>query len=159
MRSKHNTIADEFRVAEVELIYKNKRPYNERLAVRSSKDAFQLLRAAWDLNKMDLQEQFKILLLDTANRCLGISNISTGGIAGCIIDPRLVFSTALKAKASSLILAHNHPSGNLTPSTSDVRLTERLIEGGKILEIAVSDHIIMTTGAYCSLSDDGLIPV
>lgn len=151
-RKNQSNIISEFRVTEVELVYRNKRKPEDRYQVTDSECAFRILRDAWDLNKIDLVEQFNILLLDRSLYCLGVSNISTGGISGCLVDPKIVFATALKARASSMILAHNHPSGNLSPSASDIALTKKLTEGGKLLDIAIPDHLIMTSSGYTSMS-------
>lgn len=147
-----------FQVTEVELVYHNKVPRKDRPLISSSADAFEILYNNWDFNKIELLEQFKIMLLDQGSRCLGISEISNGGISACIVDPRIVFSTALKAKASSMILAHNHPSGNLALSSADIQLTEKLAQGGKLLEIKVQDHLILSVCDYYSMSDNGLMP-
>lgn len=98
-------------------------------------------------------EQFKVLLLNTANKVLGISDISTGGVSSTVADPRIVFTTALKANASKIILAHNHPSGNLRPSQSDTDLTIKMKEAGRFLDIMVLDHLIITNEGYYSISD------
>lgn len=147
-----------FQVTEVELVYRNKVAPKDRQQVANSPDAFEILLNSWDLNKIELVEQFKILLLDQSNRCLGISEISQGGIASCAVDPRIVFSTALKTKASSMILAHNHPSGNLTPSAADIQLTKQLVKGGQLLEIKVQDHLVLTPRDYYSMQDEGVMP-
>ena len=102
-----------------------------------------------------MQEQFKILLLNRANKVLGIYEVSTGGMSGTVADPKLIFATALKACASSIILSHNHPSGNLKPSNADLQLTQKVKEGGKLLDIEVYDHIILTTEGYYSFADEG----
>lgn len=88
---------------------------------------------------MQLREEFKLLLLNRANRVLGLFTVSIGGQAGTVADPKIIFSTALKASAASIILAYNHPSGNLKPSQSDIQLTNKLKEAGKYLEIDVID--------------------
>lgn len=147
-----------YRVNEVEIVYKNKTPFQERIQITQSSTAYDILRQSWDENRIELVEQFKILLLDRNRNCLGISQIATGGITGCVVDPRIVFVTALKAKASALILAHNHPSGNLTPSRADIALTRQLVQGGRLLDISVIDHLIVTPYRYCSFADDGLMP-
>jgi len=98
-----------------------------------------------------------VRLLSRANKVLGIVDISTGGIAGCIADPKIIFGTALKASASSLILSHNHPSGNLRPSQADISLTKKVKAGGELLDIAVLVHIIMTSEGYYSFEDEGLM--
>lgn len=107
------------------------------------------------MNKIDLVEQFNILLLDRNNACLGLSNISTGGVSACIVDPKIVFAVALKARAAGMILAHNHPSGNLNPSDADNQLTQRLIKGGQLLDVPILDHLIVSPRGYFSFTDNG----
>lgn len=97
------------------------------------------------------------MLTNRANKVLGIVEISTGGIAGTVADPKLIFAAALKCAASGIILAHNHLSGNLNPSQADKDLTRRLIQAGKLLEISVLDHLILTTEKYFSFADEGLM--
>ncbi|MEJ7557075.1 MAG: JAB domain-containing protein [Pedobacter sp.] len=86
-----------------------------------------------------------------------MSTISQGGTAGTVVDPKLLFTTALKLKATSLILAHNHPSGELNPSEADIRITDKLVEGGKLLDIPILDHLFISANGYYSMSDEGLI--
>ncbi|MEZ0611369.1 JAB domain-containing protein [Fibrella sp. WM1] len=147
-----------YKVNEVEISYRNAIPYQDRLQITSSSTAYEILRAMWDDNRLELVKQFKILLLDQRNTCLGVSTISTGGRAACVVDPKIIFATALKAGASALILAHNHPSGNLTPSQQDRDLTRELKEGGRLLDITVLDHLIVTPRSYRSFADEGLMP-
>ena len=153
-----NWIQSLYTVNEIEIVYKNKIPYQDRIQITQSGTAYEILRQCWDENRIELVEQFKILLLDRRHHCLGVSDIATGGITGCVVDPRIVFATALKTKASGLILAHNHPSGNLKPSQADIALTRKLLEGGRLLEISVLDHLIVTPQKYCSFADDGFMP-
>ena len=96
-------------------------------------------------------------LMNRANRALGIAQVSHGGISGTVADPKVIFQHALKANASSVILLHNHPSGNTQPSEADIHLTKKLVEGGKLLDIAVLDHLIVTIDGYYSFADEGLI--
>jgi DNA repair protein RadC len=100
-------------VAEIELVYKSKVKASARPLVTSSQSAHEILLKAWDENKIEFVEQFKVLLLNRANKVLGIYEVSTGGISGTVADPRVIFVAALKANACSMILSHNHPSGNL----------------------------------------------
>ncbi|HRH03880.1 MAG TPA: JAB domain-containing protein [Bacteroidia bacterium] len=150
--------SDFFSINEVELVYRSKTRAADRPKITTSKDAHNLLMLSWDFNKMDLLEEFKIILLDRKNSCIGISNIATGGITGCVVDPKVIFATALKARATGIILSHNHPSGNLKPSQEDISITKKLIGGGKLLDINILDHLILTSENYCSLTDEGLIP-
>ena len=82
-------------------------------------------------------------------------NVSTGGVSGTVADPKLIFTAALKANACGIIMAHNHPSGNLKPSQSDNDLTRKIREGAKLLEMQLLDHIIVTTESYYSYADEG----
>jgi DNA repair protein RadC len=146
-----------FQVAEINITYRPKFKACERPQISSSKDLHSILYNNWDLDKLELQEQFKIVLLNRANKVLGISEVSTGGFAGTVADPKVIFSTALKACASSIILSHNHPSGNLKPSQADLNLTRKIKNGGELLDIAVLDHIILTAESYYSFADEGLL--
>lgn len=144
---------DLFQVTEVELIYKGKGNC-VRPVIRTSTDAYNILRQSWDDNKLELVEQFKILLIDTNGECLGISEVAQGSINGCVVDPRLVFAIALKSRAVSLILAHNHPSGALHPSKADLQLTRKLTEGGNILDLSVLDHLIISKNGFYSINHE-----
>ena len=97
------------------------------------------------------------MLLNRANRVIGISDISSGGVAGTVADPKVIFVIALKANASSIILTHNHPSGNLNLSQQDISLTNRLKQAGEFLQIDVLDHMIITRDGYYSFADQGLM--
>lgn len=146
-----------FQVSEISVSYKPKFRASERPKVNSSKLVYDILLDNWNKDILELQEQFKVILLNRANKVLGIYEASTGGMSGTLADPKLIFSTALKACATSIIVAHNHPSGNLTPSEADKRITRKLIEGGKLLDIDVLDHIIVTAEGYYSFKDEGLM--
>ncbi len=146
-----------FQVSEINVTYRPKFKASERPKIASSKDVYSILYHNWDLSKIELLEQFKILLLNRANRIIGIYEVSSGGMAGTIADPKLIFSTALKACASSIILSHNHPSGNLNPSQADISLTKKLKTAGSYLDIVVLEHIIITSEGYYSFADEGLI--
>ena len=98
-----------------------------------------------------------MLLLNRRNSVLGIVDVSIGGISGTVIDPKVVFVVALKAGASGIILAHNHPSEQLNPSQEDIKLTKKLKEGGKLLDIEVLDHLIISRDSFYSLSDNGMM--
>lgn len=145
-------------IAEIELVYRNPKPLSEHTKILNSKDAYQALISSWDMNKIELQEQFKVLLLDQQNNCLGISTVATGGISACIADLRLVFALAIKAKATGIIISHNHPSGNMKFSEQDKILTSRFREAGKTLDIPVLDHIVVGKDEYLSMADSGPLP-
>jgi DNA repair protein RadC len=147
----------EFQVAEIQLTYRSNVKPSMRPKITTSKDAFEVLRRSWDIDKLEFVEQFKVLLTNRANKVLGIFEVSTGGITGTVADPKLIFVAAIKANACGVLVAHNHPSGNLQPSQADIELTKRIKEGGKLLDIQLLDHLIITSEGYCSFSDEGII--
>jgi DNA repair protein RadC len=151
-----------FEVSEIQLSYKSKVKASLRPKISSSRDAQNILRQYWNDDLLELQEEFKIMLLNRYNKVIGIFTVSSGGIAGTVADPKLIFGCALKAASSGIILAHyanahNHPSGALQPSQADIELTKKLHNAGKLLEIQVLDHIILTSEAYYSFADEGLL--
>ncbi|MCG8327769.1 MAG: JAB domain-containing protein [Chitinophagales bacterium] len=147
----------DFEVAEIKLIYQNKVSVKDRSQVSSSLDAYQILLANWT-EQLGFIEEFYILLLDRSNRVMGYYKVSQGSMAGTIVDPKVVFAAALKARTSAIILAHNHPSGNLYPSQADKALTQKLSKAGKLLELPILDHLILSPdGGYYSFADEGLI--
>jgi len=97
------------------------------------------------------------MLLNRAYKVLGIVPISRGGIGGTVVDLKLIFGTAFKAGASNIILAHNHPSGNLLPSNQDLALTKKIVAAGNIVDIKIIEHLIITNEGYYSFSDEGLL--
>jgi len=151
------TSKKQFEVAEIQLTYKTKVKPSQRPKITSSKEAYEILLDSWDEDKLEFVEQFKILVLNRANKVLGIYEVSTGGVSGTVADPKLVFAAAINANASAMILSHNHPSGQLKPSEADISLTKKLAEGGRLLEIPVLDHIIVTGEGYYSFADEGLM--
>lgn len=144
-------------VSEIELIYRTKVKASDRPQIKSSNDAYRLALSAWNPDKIELFEQFKVLLLNNANRALGIYEVSSGGITGTVVDVRLIFSAALKANATALIMIHNHPSGQLKASEADKQITRKVKEAGKILDISLLDSLIITPETYYSFADDGAL--
>ncbi|GAB5476345.1 MAG: JAB domain-containing protein [Maribacter sp.] len=139
-----------YQISEIKLTYTRKVKASERPKVTSPQDAYILFRSNWDDMTINLQEEFKILLLDRNNACMGIVPISKGGVSGTLVDTKLVFAAALKARATSIILGHNHPSGNTNPSSADKRLTNNLTKAGHHLSLPVLDHIIVTDDEFSS---------
>jgi DNA repair protein RadC len=126
----------------------------EKPKITSSQDAYNCLYGTMeDLN----HEVFKILILNRNNRVTKIEDISAGGVAGTVVDPKIIFKKALDANASSIILSHNHPSGNLKPSKADIDVTKKIAAAGLTLEIRVLDHIIISENGYYSFLDEGLM--
>lgn len=142
-------------VAEITLAYRPKIKASQRPKVTCSRQVYEVLLRFWNSDSLEYIEQFQVMLLSRANRVLGICTISTGGTAGTVVDAKVVFGAALKSNASSIILSHNHPSGNLLPSEQDKRLTRRLVEIGRALDLPIVDHVILTAEGYFSFADEG----
>lgn len=133
-------------------------PNIEQLPQLTSDDqAYAFLMEVWDLDAISYKEEFAVIMLNQAKKVLGWAKISSGGASATIVDPSMIFQVALLAHADSIILVHNHPSGNLKPSSADINLTKRIKDAGKLLGIQVIDHLIITPSAYTSFMDQGLI--
>lgn len=148
---------EELKIAEIKVSYSTLHQNKARIA--GSESAYKLLFSCWDKTIIEYQEEFKVLLLNRAHKVLGIYPVSKGGVSGTLVDPKLIFGVALKCNASSIILAHNYPSGHLSPSESDKNLTKKLISAGNLLDIKVLDHLILTNEGYYSFADEGIMYV
>lgn len=146
-----------FAIGEVYLGYNRKVKANDAKLVVSSKIAADIFRSVWDTNTLNLRESFKVLLLTRSNRAINVYHHSEGGVSGTVSDIRLIMQSAILANASSIILGHNHPSGNKYPSEADRTITAKLKEAAKLFDIAVLDHVILTDDDYLSLADEGLL--
>jgi len=144
-------------VAEITLSYSSKVKPSDRPTIRSSEDTHKLFLSVIPEGALEFREYFYVILLNRTNRVLGIVNISQGGTHGTVVDARHIFACALKANASYIILAHNHPSGNQNPSKADLDLTNKTAAAGRLLEISVIDHVIVTPDTYFSFADEGYI--
>ncbi|MFN3759534.1 MAG: JAB domain-containing protein [Algoriphagus aquaeductus] len=142
-------------VAEITLAYRPKIKASQRPKVSCSRQVYEVLLKFWNPDCLEYTEQFQVMLLSRGNRVLGICTISSGGTAGTVVDPKVVFAAGLKANASSIVLSHNHPSGNLLPSEQDRRLTKRLVEIGRALDLPIVDHVILSPEGYFSFADEG----
>jgi DNA repair protein RadC len=155
---KSNEQAIQLNVDEVKLQYKTKTKASERIKIKNSQEAYDVLIQHWDNDVIQLQEEFKILLLNRSHSILGIATISVGGLTGTVIDVRKILQIALKANSSSIILSHNHPSGNTNPSDADRSVTRKIKEAAAIMDINVLDHVIVCPeGAFFSFADEGLM--
>jgi len=125
-----------------------------KVKISSSRDANNILRSVLTDKPY---EEFWIILLNRSNRVIGIKMISEGGISGTVVDPKKIFKIALDNHASSIILGHNHPSGNTTPSEADQKITKKLVNAGLLLEISVLDHLIITDDGFYSFADEGAL--
>jgi DNA repair protein RadC len=122
--------------------------------IKTSMEAVEIFRP----HLADLShEEFWILLLNRANVIIGKKNVSRGGLSGTLVDPKIIFKESIEARASGIILCHNHPSGNNRPSDADIRLTQKIKEGGRHLEISILDHIIIAGSSFYSFADEGLL--
>jgi DNA repair protein RadC len=127
----------------------------ERKKIASSRDVFEIFQA----ELADSQyEEFWILLLNRANKIMKKVKISDGGVSGTVADPKRIFRAAIDNMASSIILCHNHPSGNIQASNADRDLTRKVVNGAKYFDISVLDHIIIGDGNFYSFADDGRMP-
>ncbi|HTE01192.1 MAG TPA: DNA repair protein RadC [Mucilaginibacter sp.] len=123
-------------------------------SIISSRDGYNLMRRHLvDLN----HEEFWIILLGRSSKVLGKELISKGGLSGTVADPKIIFHAALQYQASGIILVHNHPSGNLKPSQQDISLTKNLAASGRMLEIQIFDHLIISDSGFFSFGDEGLL--
>lgn len=143
-------------VTEVNISYKCQYPEEKRNQVFGSDSAEKILRPLFPDDKIEMQEFFIVLLLNKASKVIGYSQISAGGMSGTVVDVKILFATALKALASAIIIAHNHPSGSLTPSQADIELTRRIKKGSELLDIPLLDHLILSPviGSYYSFADE-----
>lgn len=123
--------------------------------VRGSSDSAAMFRESFEPGEIEMQEYFKVMYLNKSNRIIGIHTVAMGGTDSTTVDARIIFGGALTAKATSLILCHNHPSGNNQPSIQDDNLTRKLSDGAKLLDMHVLDHIIITADDYFSFADNG----
>ena len=129
-------------------------PIDVRDQVRSPEEVVEVLSEYFQDKD---REEFLIVLLDRAQTIIGLAQISVGGLAASIVEPRAVFKAAIEANAASIILCHSHPSGNLEPSREDIRITRQLVEGGKIMGIPILDHVIIAEKSHTSLAERGLL--
>ena len=152
-----NTLIDS-RIAEISVSYSHPVRYDDRIKMTSLAPVISVLRYVWDERTIELYESFKVILLNRNNRLLGVASIAEGGITNTVVDVRILFAIALKTTAVGIILAHNHPSGNINPSESDRFLTKKIVEGANLLEIMVMDHIIITKDNHYSFKEHDIMP-
>ena len=140
-----------------EITLKFKHSDIEKKKITSSSLCYEMLKKMYDADTLEYFESSIAIYLNRANNTIGWQKISQGGLSGTVVDVRIILATALKCGASAIILSHNHPSGNLYPSTSDDKLTEKINDACKIMEIKFLDHMIITSEGYYSYSDEGKI--
>lgn len=123
--------------------------------IRMSNDIVDFIRSTYDDDEIEYRESFKVVYLNGDNKILGFQTISEGGTLATVADMKIVFTGALLSNACSIVLCHNHPSGNVMPSTEDDRITRKAKTAGENLDINVIDHVIIARNRYYSYSDEG----
>jgi len=152
------TFEMEHRVNEIQISYREKLSTLKSLSVTNSNEVANLLFQNWDNKTIGLHETFKIVLLNQSNKVKGIYPLSHGGITGTLVDVRILFAITLKTLSVGMILAHNHPSGQLKASYQDKQLTQKIKEAAKLFDVKVLDHIILAPdGRYYSFADNGIL--
>lgn len=149
------------RLAELRVSYRrsrDRRVKREKIeetpfVIRDSKSCEMYLRQVWNQDTIELREEFIVLCLNSAHEVLGWINIASGGLSATVVDPRIIFGVALQTVSASIVVAHNHPSGSPIPSPQDVAVTRQLRDAGKLIGVAVLDHLIITHGDYFSFAD------
>ncbi len=136
------------------IVYSRKNKGKELITVKNSLDAYAVFKNIWS-SQMETREEMYILYLNNANHVLGYYILSVGGITGTVADLRLIFSVALESLSTSIVMAHNHPTGNLKPSNSDIILTENIKDAGKMMSVPLIDHLIISSTEYFSFADEG----
>ncbi len=142
-------------VSEIKISYNPKIKPSQRPKIAQSQDAAFHLRNIW--TDLEYCESFYIVLMNRANKILGISKVSEGGISSTVFDVRKIMQLALMANACGIILAHNHPSGSKEPSNADKQITYKAQEACKVLDLSLLDHIILTPEGFYSFADEGLL--
>ncbi len=141
--------------SEIYIYYKNKNPNTVQLT--DSEKVYEFIIDRYDKSTIEIQENVKLILLNNANRVLGVYDVSKGGTNSSVIDVKLLLAVILKTAASSIILVHNHPSGNLTPSDADIKITKKLKEACRLMDINLLDHLVISNNGFYSLADNGCV--
>jgi DNA repair protein RadC len=144
-------------ISEISVSYTPVADWKLQPTVKTSADAYQVLKEFYNIDTIAMVERFNVLYLNNSNRVTGVYQLSKGGITGTVADIRLILGTALKTLASGIILSHNHPSGNLCPSTADKDLTRKLCKAAQFMDLKILDHLILSPedGQYYSFADKG----
>lgn len=139
----------------ISLSFDKKVKKSELRTITGAESCVEVLREVFNKDTFDWTEEVVMLCLNRANKVVGFYKVSSGGLSSCILDPRVIFTIALNCAANSIILSHNHPSGNITPSVQDRDITKKIKEAGKLLDISLLDHIILTDDNYYSFMEEG----
>ncbi|RVU91546.1 DNA repair protein [Flavobacterium columnare] len=142
-------------IAEIKVSYTTNMP--DKIKLTTCYEVYKFILSKWNTDVIEFQEECKIILFNRANYVLGIYDLSKGGISGSIVDIRIILSVSLKCNASSIILVHNHPSGNMKPSEADKKITSKLKRACELLEIYLLDHLIISNQEYYSFAQNGIL--
>lgn len=142
-------------ISEIEVSYNPHRIADYKIS--DSSKTYELILSQWNWKEIEMLEEVKVIFLNKNNIVIGVYNLAKGGISQCTVDIRIILAVALKSLSTSIILVHNHPSGNLQPSQSDKEITKNLKEACKMVQIALIDHLIITKENYYSFADEGLL--
>ena len=139
---------------EITIKYKGSKK-TELTRINNSSDIYSILKEMFNAEIIDWQEQVILICLNQYNKVIGYYKVSVGGVQGTVCDPKIIFTVALNcAGTTSIILSHNHPSGNLNPSNADIEMTKKIKAGGLLLDIQLLDHIIYTEEGFYSMTDE-----
>jgi len=149
----------DLKIPEIEIQVKMKGAKNSELPIITSSDEmYSVLKLCFNNYKINWIEEVVMVCLNKSNKVIGFYRVSNGGVAESIVDPKVIFTTALNTPGTcAIILAHNHPSGSLKPSEQDLYITKKIKEAGKLIDIKLLDHIIITDESYFSLNDENLM--
>jgi DNA repair protein RadC len=155
----YKTNNDILTVCEVKIKYSPKVKPSERPEITCSKDIYRLLtkNRIFDPATIEHREFFKVLLLNRANKLLGVTHLSEGSNGAAVIDIRHIMQAAVLANAAGIILCHNHPSGNFRPSAADDRITLKIKKACELMDISLTDHLVISSESYYSYADEGRI--
>jgi DNA repair protein RadC len=146
-------------LGEVDVIYKYKSSLADRPSIKNSSDAIAILKGLYNHNRIGLQEQFIVVYVNRANKVIGCTNLFSGSSTCTIVDLKIILALGLKLMATGLLISHNHPSGNLTPSEEDIKLTKKIKQALVLMDMILLDHIIVDPNfKYISFAEEGIIP-
>lgn len=148
-----------YNIPEITLSYKTNFRASERPQITCLEETHKIFRQVWDDDRLDMVEEGKVLLLNQGNRIIGLCNMSSGGITGTVMDIRHILAVALKANATQIVIAHNHPSDTLSPSNADRIITDKLKEAGALMDIRLLDHVIICRSGCYSIMSDEIFPL
>jgi DNA repair protein RadC len=152
------TTNQNLQVNEIQLSYQPDKTVYNGSKISSSRDAFNYFSHSFNDMLLSVQEQFLVIFLNRSNKPLGVLKLSTGGISSTVADIKLIMATALKSLSSAIIIAHNHPSGELQPSQADKQLTKQIKDACQFFDLQLLDHLILNPiGEYSSFADEGIL--